>query len=128
MRGPLLTIAALLVLVACGTEEAPVSPEPFEPVERSPEETLPVEPAPSVEVTGAPVAALHEQALRHEDPAAGASMLEQACDRGFAASCVALADRYESGEGVDPDPEHARALLEGACLDGSTIACDRLGH
>jgi len=74
------------------------------------------------------VAALHEQALRTDDAARSAAMLEQACDRAFAPSCVALADRYESGEGVEPDPERAAQLLEQACMDGSTLACDRLGH
>lgn len=124
---------ALALGLGCSAEpssddapEAPADPSP--PVERSPDETEPVEPPPSAEQTGAPVAALHEQALRIDDAARAAAMLEQACDRAFTPSCVALADRYESGEGVEPDPARAAQLLEQACMDGSTIACDRLGH
>lgn len=63
------------------------------------------------------------------DAARAARMLEGSCDRGFSASCVALADLLERGaEGVDPDLDRAHGLLEQACFDGSTSACDRLGH
>ncbi len=125
MRHGALTLMAFLAC-ACTAEE--ITPVTRAPVERSPEENLPVEAAPSIEATTGAVAGLHRAALAETDPADAAQMLEQACDRGFAPSCIALADRLESGEGVDPDPERARELLEQACMDGSTIACDRLGH
>lgn len=126
MRFGALFLVALLAC-ACATEEVePAAPAP--PVERSPEENEPVEDVPSIETSGGVVAGLHRAALAEADPSSAATMLEQACDRGFAPSCIALADRLESGEGVEPDPERARGLLEQACMDGSTIACDRLGH
>ena len=129
MRTVALTIASILA-TACAPEEAPARPAPVEVTEvaRSPEENVEVEAPPSVEVSGAAVAALHRRALAEPDDARAAEMLEQACDRGFSASCVALAVRLEDGRGVEPDAERARGLLEQACLDGSTMACDRLGH
>ena len=66
--------------------------------------------------------------LRDSDPTEAASLFEQACDHGFAPSCLALADQLESGDGVAADPNRAEGLLEQACMDGSTMACDRLGH
>jgi hypothetical protein len=129
MRSGALVLTTLLVS-ACATEAAPSVPPAVEapPVERSPEENEPVEPVPSIETTTGVVAGLHQAALTEADPESAAQMLEQACDRGFAPSCIALADRFESGDGVQADPERARGLLEQACMDGSTIACDRLGH
>ena len=129
MRGALLA-TAMLLLGACEAPEGELS-EPLEPaveVERSPEETEPFEPAPSVEVTGGPVAALHQQGMREADPAVAVERFESACDRGFTPSCLALAERLESGEGVEPDPERAAQLIEEACMSGSTLACDRMGH
>lgn len=55
-------------------------------------------------------------------------MLERACDEGFAASCIDLADMLEAGDGIAADPGRARGVLERACESGSTAACDRLGH
>lgn len=126
MRCGVLTLL-MLIVCACATEEAsPVAPAT--PAERSPEENRPAPPVPSIETTTGAVAGLHQAALAEPDPTAAAAMLVQACDRGFVPSCVALADRLESGEGLDPDPERARGLFEEACMSGSTIACDRLGH
>lgn len=118
-------LAGLLTL-ACASEAAPT----VEVVraERSPDRDRAVEGPPSVEVGGIAVAALHRQALADADRARGAQTLEQACERGLAPSCVAFADRLESGDGVEADPDRARGVLEQTCLDGSTLACDRLGH
>ena len=131
MRISALVLGGLLV-AGCAGEEPPPTPEaadaPPAPVERSPEEDEPFEPPPSIEMTGGAVAAMHQAALREADPAAAARMFEQGCDSGFTPSCLAFADRLESGEGVEPDAERARALVEEACEGGSTIACDRLGH
>lgn len=120
----------MLATLGC-TADPDVSEPTWEPrvdVERSPDETEPADPPPSIEQTGAPVAALHARAMREPDPEVAAQLFEQACDRAFAPSCIALADRLEGGEGVEPDPSRARGLLEQACMEGSTIACDRLGH
>ena len=127
-----------ILIGACQTESpSPESPslepaasgEPTAaPVERSADEREPVEASPSVEQTGAPAAALHQRALREPDPARAAQMFERACERSFAPACVAFADVLEAGDGLATDPERARVVLEQACLDGSTIACDRLGH
>jgi len=116
-------------MLLCACEAPGESAEPsFEPVERSPEENEPVEPAPSVETTGAPVAALHQRAIAETDPAVAAQLFEQGCDRSFVPSCIAFAEALEAGDGLEPDPDRARVVLEQACMDGSTIACDRLGH
>lgn len=133
MRSTLVLIGAL-ALAACAPEGEPEGEEetfdrPEEvAVGRSPEETEPVEPRPSIEVTGAPIAALHERGVRDPDRARGAQMLEQACDQGFEPSCIALAERLEAADGIAADPDRAAQLLEEACMSGSTIACDRLGH
>ncbi len=124
MRTTLLSLCAL-ALLACAPDADPAEAPA---IERSPDEAEPAPVAPSIEATGAPVAALHEQGLRDADRARGAQMLEQACDRGFAPSCLAFAERLEAGDGIEPDAERARGLFEEGCESGSTLACDRLGH
>jgi TPR repeat protein len=127
---------ALLLALALGCAEEPPPPASEDPptpadVERSADELEPPEEPPDpVEVSGGFAAGQHSRAmrLREEEPERAAEMLGGACDRGFAPSCLALADMLEGGEGVDPDPDRARGLLEQACFDGSTAACDRLGH
>ncbi len=128
MRRAAVLTCGLLLVSACQAEGAPEPTEPAAPIERSPEENEPVELAPSVELTGASAAALHRRALREADPARAAEMFERACDSSFTPACIAFADVLEAGDGLSPDPERARVVLEQACLDGSTIACDRLGH
>lgn len=126
----------LLLVVGCAEpgeaadEAAPVERPAPEAVERSPDENEPVEPRPSVELTGAVLAAHHQRALqlREGQPAEAVRLLEEACDRSHSPSCVALADMVEAGEGAPADPDRARALLEQACFDGAQAACDRLGH
>lgn len=125
-----------LGLGACAPEGEPAASPPEEPAratapaeaERSPEETEPHEPRPSAELTGAPLAGMHEQALRDADRARGTERLEAACDRGFEPSCLAFAERLEAGDGIGADPERARGIFEASCMAGSTSACDRLGH
>ncbi|MCA9605320.1 MAG: hypothetical protein KC619_06985 [Myxococcales bacterium] len=129
--------ALTLLLAACGGEgpadppapplDEPVADEAPE-VARSLDEEEPFEAPPSAELTGAPLAGMHEQALRDADRARGTEMLETACDRGFEPSCLAFAERLEAGDGIEADPERARGLFEASCMAGSTFACDRLGH
>ncbi len=136
-------LAAALGAAGCGEEGAPLEAPPEAPAElaaqtpaepdlaeRSPDELEPPVPIDPAHASGAFVAARHQAALqaRAAEPARAATMLEGACDDGFAPSCLALADMLEAGEGVDADPDRARGLLEQACMDGSTLACDRLGH
>lgn len=129
-----LSILVLSAAVVCGcgdpSETTPVEAAEAPPVERSPEEGEAVEAAPSVELTGAVVAAQHQQALRlrASEPARAVEMLEATCEREHSPSCIALADMVEAGEGTDADPERAEALLEQACFAGANTACDRLGH
>ena len=118
-------VLSLLLLTACA-ETVPAEPAPA--VERSPEEDEPVELAPSIERSAGSLAAMHRQALHHADRAEAAAMLERACEAGFVPSCLALADRLEAGDGVEPDPARAAELVEMACAEGSSLACDRVGH
>lgn len=118
-----------LLLTACA-ETTPGEAPPVErsSVERSAEENEPVELVPSVARSTGPLAAMHQQALRHGDRTEAAAMLERACDDGFVPSCLALADRLEAGDGVEPDAARAAELVEMACAEGSSLACDRMGH
>lgn len=125
--------ACLLVLAGCAEEPPPEpAPAPTEAPEsvRSAEELEPAEPLDPVETSGGFHGARHQEAsrIRQTEPARAARLYEGACDRGFAPSCLALADMLEAGEGVDADPDRARGLREQACMEGSTLACDRLGH
>jgi TPR repeat protein len=128
-------LLSFLLLLACAGEPSaePMAELPLErtaverELERSPDEAAPVvEPAPdSVRASGAFADAQHQEALRRlaSAPAEAEQMLGQGCDRGHAPSCVSLAERLEPS-----DPERSRALYEQACAEGSTDACDRLGH
>lgn len=136
-RATPVTLAPLLLALACSdpgaTRPTPSDPAPTPPdIGRSPDEAAATdEPPPTTELSGGTLAAQHTAAVRLLDtePARAAAMLETGCDRGFAASCVALADLLERGApGVDADLDRANGLYEQACFDGSTIACDRLGH
>lgn len=49
--------------------------------------------------------------------------LEKAAAAGDGQACFALAEFYEKGEGVSPDPEKARELLGKACGAGFQKAC-----
>ena len=123
----------LVFLSGCSpdTGDASREPAPLPALERSTDELEPADPPPSAEASGGFTAAAHEQALRlrANEPARAVEMLEGGCDRGFAPSCLALADMLEAGRGVEADPEAARAVLEQACFSTeSTEACDRLGH
>lgn len=130
----LLATAVCVLFLGCAEEAEPAVEPP--PVERSIDElSPPPSPVDPVEVSTGFVAALHAEALRvrdgrgvERDPARAAQMLERACDRGFAPSCIALSDMVEAGDGVAADADRARSLLEQACASGSTDACDRLGH
>lgn len=136
-----LLVVSLLCLGCAEEAPAEVAPSeaqapPADPEVQAPEIEAPeievddLEPPEVTEASGAFLAARHQRglSLRDSDPAEAASLFEQACDHGFAPSCLALAAQLESGEGVDADPDRAQGLLEQACMDGSTMACDRLGH
>lgn len=129
----------VLLLLGCAEEAPAAEPTAQEPVAAPDPVDVPaieeVEPSDepaldTTEASGAFLAARHQQGLglRESDPAEAVSLFEQACDHGFTPSCLALADHLERGDGVEADLDRAHGLLEMACHDGSTIACDQLGH
>ena len=126
-RGPL---GLSLLLCCCGVEPSPPTPEPVvEAPEAAPvENDRPEEPSPAPAVPSGSEAHTTAMRARAADPTAAVHAMEDLCDRGYAPSCVVLAEMLEAGEGVEADPARAQGALEQACMGGSTEACDRLGH
>ena len=134
MRSGLLVFGVLWLAACEGQASDPRSVPPPELQSdqtrsaRSPDELDPTPAPPSEQLTGAPAAALFQAALRTDDPVRATRMFERACDAQVVPACIAFADALEAGGGVEADAERARVVLEQACMDGATIACDRLGH
>ena len=65
---------------------------------------------------------------RRGQAAQAAELFDAACADGELRACTRLAAMLRDGEGGTADEARARALLEGACRQGSAAACDALGH
>jgi TPR repeat protein len=136
-RGGLL--ASVLYITGCDAdagsatpkvEAPPVAPKPVaaaahEAPEREPEASeQPVGECATSESCAA--AASHEERLGH--PERAASLYARACDLGVGQACHRLGELYRDGQGVAPDDDRAHALFEQGCRQGSSAACDALGH
>jgi hypothetical protein len=67
-----------------------------------------------------------EERAKHFDKAA--ALYERACELSLPQACHRAGELYRDGKGVTPDDARARALFERGCREGSTSACDALGH
>jgi TPR repeat protein len=60
------------------------------------------------------------------DEARASRLYQAACEAGYLPGCTGLGDMYESGHGVDKDPEQAARLFDHAC-PGDPKACNLRG-
>jgi uncharacterized protein len=80
----------------------------------------------SVLLAAFPAAA--EDPARVAPPVAGdPRVLQEGCDSGRAADCLALGSAYADGDGVPADRPRALGLYEKACACGAATACYQLG-
>ena len=93
------------------------------------EEPSAAEPAPNDACASAEschAAAAKEEHARH--PERAVPLYTRACELGNGQACHRLGELYRDGKGVAADDGQARALFERGCVQGSTAACDELGH
>jgi len=68
-----------------------------------------------------------EQAMLQARPTVDVDRLQQACDKGEVAQCVALGQAFHVGKGVARDHARAAGLYRKACDGGSGAGCNKLG-
>jgi TPR repeat protein len=71
--------------------------------------------------------AVRAAALRKQDPARSAELLEQACRKGALTHCADAAMSFDEGRGVARDEQRAQPLYLLGCCGGDGIACDAMG-
>lgn len=136
-------VCAVLLRVAAGCDRVPAepaapipTPEPSSPAAPAAPAKEPAitEPAEAEPVVGgacathescSAAASIEERAKRFDKAAA---LYERACELGLPQACHRAGELYRDGKGVAPDEARARALFESGCREGSSAACDALGH
>jgi TPR repeat protein len=107
-------------------EPAPVADRP---PAAPPTELAPVEPVAAGQCAtseSCSAEAAVEERAKHFDKAA--ALYERACELGLPQACHRAGELYRDGKGVAPDDARAHVLFERGCREGSTSACDALGH
>jgi TPR repeat protein/predicted Ser/Thr protein kinase len=71
--------------------------------------------------------AMHERSAARPDLVAEFRAQLSACDHGGHDACAEVANMYELGRGVAPNPERALSLAKDACAHDSALACRYAG-